>query len=362
MRTVYSSKHNLRAASELVGGQMVPSYECPERAEIIINRVREIDLGNVVSPQNFGLGSTLAIHDSAYIEFLQHCWDEWKAQDNKGELLPLIWPGRSMPSTRIPEHIDGKAGYYCLSVDTTITADTWEAVRLSADVALSAALHVKKGDASAFALCRPPGHHATADAYGGYCFINNAAVSAQWLLDNGSATVAILDVDFHHGNGTQSIFYDRADVLVQSIHGEPAHCFPHFSGYKDETGKAQGEGFNINYPLAPQTSYKTWQLALDRALEKISSYAPDVLVVSLGVDTYEDDPISSFKLKSADFSSYGALIAQLDLPTIFVMEGGYAVAEIGINTVNVLTAFEQAHRYMGQQKYRSSIKLYSEIG
>ena len=342
MRTVYSPKHHLRAASELVGGLIVPSYECPERADIILDRVREMELGEVIGPQSFDLPHILAIHDPAYIAFLQNCWAQWIAEGNKGELLPFIWPGRNMPSNRIPEHIDGMAGYYCLSADTAITADTWQAAKISADVALSAAALVQQGASSAFALCRPPGHHATADAYGGYCFINNAAICAQYLLDNGFAKVAILDVDFHHGNGTQSIFYDRADVLVQSIHGAPAHCFPHFSGYADEVGLGLGEGFNINYPLAPNTPYALWRRALKQALREIAEYAPAALIVSLGVDTFEDDPISSFKLKSADFTDYGTLIAQSNLPTIFVMEGGYAVEEIGINTVNVLTGFEGA--------------------
>lgn len=347
MLTVYSNTHHLRNATELVGGQIVPSYERPERAEFILEQVKCVKLGNIIKPAKFDLKPTLAIHDSAYITFLQTCWDEWLAQGNKGDLFPFIWPSRTMPSKRIPKHLDGKIGYYCLSSDTSINAGTWAAAKLSADVALTATQQLTTGNNSAFALCRPPGHHATNDAYGGYCFLNNVAISAQWLLDNGASRVSILDVDFHHGNGTQSIFYDRDDVQFLSLHGQPEQCFPHFSGYADERGEGAGLGYNFNYPLAPSTDYKTWQQALDQALEEIVNYSPDVLLVSLGVDTYENDPISSFKLQSDDFKTYGSKISSLSLPTVFILEGGYAVEEIGLNTVNVLSSFEKSHSCKG---------------
>lgn len=168
---------------------------------------------------------------------------------------------------------------------------------------------------------------------------NNAAIAAQGFLNNGANRVAILDVDFHHGNGTQDIFYQRDDVTFLSLHGAPEDAFPHFLGYADETGAGKGDGFNFNYPLPPGTVYKDWLKALQDALKKISALPPDVLIISLGVDTYKDDPISFFKLESEDFSHYGKAIAAMNLPTLFVMEGGYAVEEIGINTVNVLTGF-----------------------
>ncbi|MCP3688141.1 MAG: histone deacetylase family protein, partial [Gammaproteobacteria bacterium] len=175
--------------------------------------------------------------------------------------------------------------------------------------------------------------------YGGYCFINNAAVAAQAFIDQGASRVAILDVDFHHGNGTQAIFYNRADIMFCSLHGDPKAAFPHFLGYADETGSGAGEGYNHNYPLGPGTGFQTWGAALDDACNKIKAYGPDALVVSLGVDTFEHDPISFFKLSSDDFARYGATIATLKLPTLFIMEGGYAVEEIGINTVNVLQGY-----------------------
>jgi acetoin utilization deacetylase AcuC-like enzyme len=240
---------------------------------------------------------------------------------------------------RVPANIDGKAGYYALATETAITAGTWAAAKSSAAVAQTAQRVVAEGERGVFALCRPPGHHAARDMYGGYCFLNNAAIAAQMFLDDGAKRVAILDVDFHHGNGTQDIFYRRNDVLFLSLHGRPEDAFPYFLGYADETGEGEGEGFNVNYPMAAGTSYEVWERALADGLRRITVYGPDALVVSLGVDTFKDDPISFFKLDSDDFKTYGARIGKLKLPTLFVMEGGYAIEAIGINTVNVLEGF-----------------------
>ncbi|MEM7207805.1 MAG: histone deacetylase family protein [Pseudomonadota bacterium] len=343
MQTIYTEKHKLRdAKTELYGGELVPPFECPVRAEHILQRVHQVDLGAVEAPDEFGLEQILRVHDSAFIEFLQSCWEQWKADGMQGEAIPSVWPGRSMPQNRVPDHIEGKMGYYCLAVETSITDGTWEAAKASANVALTAQSKITGGAREAFGLCRPPGHHAATDAYGGYCFINNAAVSAQAFIDQGAERVAILDVDFHHGNGTQEIFYNRSDVMFCSLHGDPREAFPHFLGYADENGAGDGEGFNFNFPLGPGTPYSEWADALDAALTKVKNYSPDALIVSLGVDTFENDPISFFKLKSDDFSHYGARIAALNLPTLFIMEGGYAVAEIGVNTVNVLTGFKGA--------------------
>jgi acetoin utilization deacetylase AcuC-like enzyme len=235
--------------------------------------------------------------------------------------------------------IDGKVGYYALAVETAMTAGTWEAAKASCAVAQTAQRLVAGGERTAFALCRPPGHHAAIDMYGGYCFLNNAAITAQMFLDDGAKRVAVLDVDFHHGNGTQDIFYERSDVLFCSLHGQPEDAFPHFLGYKDETGAGKGEGFNVNYPMPPGTPYSRWSKALKDAIKRIKAYGPDALVISLGVDAYKDDPISFFKLDNEDFTDCGRQIAKLKLPTLFVMEGGYAIAEIGVNTVNVLDGF-----------------------
>jgi acetoin utilization deacetylase AcuC-like enzyme len=340
MLTVFSEKHALRnSKTELYGGELVPPFECPQRVEHILQRVRDVKLGEIVAPQAFDIERVTRIHDSDFIRFLENCWREWVDTGYKGEAIPICWPARGMQQ-RVPNHIDGKLGYYALATETAICNGTWEAARSSVDVALTAQAALRDGAREAFALCRPPGHHAASDMFGGYCFINNAAVAAQAFLDQGAARVALLDVDFHHGNGSQAIFYDRNDVMFLSLHGDPREAFPHFLGYADETGRGDGEGFNHNYPMGPGTAFDTWGEALADACGKIANYAPDALVVSLGVDTFEHDPISFFKLTSDDFRRYGATIAGLGLPTLFVMEGGYAVEEIGINAVNVLEGFE----------------------
>lgn len=342
METIFTERHKLRnSKTELYGGQLVEPFERPSRAEYIIGRVREVELGPVSAPEDFGIDPILAVHDSVFVDFLQVAWTDWQAAGFKGEAMPTVWPARRM-SKQIPGHIEGRLGYYALACETTISQGTWEAAYASAQVALTGAQRVNDGAGAVFSLCRPPGHHAAIDMYGGYCFVNNAAVAAQHLLDSGSQRVAILDVDFHHGNGTQDIFDTRDDVLFISIHGDPMDAFPHFLGYANETGSGAGDGYTVNYPLPPNTDFPTWRTTLHDALGKIKEYAPDKLIISLGVDTFESDPISFFKLKSEDFTTYGADIASLGLPTLFVMEGGYDIAEIGVNTVNVLQGFEAA--------------------
>ncbi|MCL5777540.1 histone deacetylase family protein [Limibaculum sp. FT325] len=343
MRTIHTEKHRLRASqTELYGGQLVRPFECPERVEHILARIRETGLGPVDEPRAFGLDPVLRIHDAGLVRFLATAWDDWRAAGYKGESMPTSWPSRRMPRMVVPDEIDGRLGYYALAGETSISGGTWEAAQAAADVALTAQAIVAGGERAAFALCRPPGHHAAQDMYGGYCFLNNAAIAAQAFRDQGAARVAILDVDFHHGNGTQAIFYDRADVLFLSLHGDPKFAFPYYLGGADETGEGAGEGFNVNYALPPGCDFARWSEALEDACGRIAAFGPDALVVSLGVDTFEKDPISFFKLGSGDFTRYGARIARLGLPTLFVMEGGYAVAEVGINTVNVLSGFEGA--------------------
>ena len=343
MLTIYSPDHKRRnVRTELYGGELVPPFECPERMDYILERMQQVGLGDIEGPTEHSLDRILRVHDPAFIEFLQTCWSEWEARGYKGEAIPTVFPSRTMQQQRVPNEIDAKLGYYAMAIETSIGDGTWEAALASARVALTAQQKIADGLSSAFALCRPPGHHASGDQYGGYCFINNAAVSVQAFLDQGAKRVALLDVDFHHGNGSQSIFYGRDDVLFLSLHGDPVEAFPNFLGYADETGTGAGEGFNFNYPMSPGTPYASWLEALKAACREIGRYGPDALVVSLGVDTFEHDPISFFKLKSEDFQHYGGEIAKLGLPTLFVMEGGYAVEEIGINTVNVLTGFEGA--------------------
>lgn len=342
MKAFASDVHRLHfPKGELSGGVFVRPYECPERWEHI-HRALLRDGHVIAAPLDAPDPERLArVHAPDYLAFLATAWNDWQQAGFDGEALPSVFPARRM-TVRRPEHIDGRLGYYAFALETAITAGTHAAALSSAACAEAAAAELSSGARTAFALCRPPGHHAGIDLYGGYCFLNNAAIAAQRLLDDGATRVAVLDVDFHHGNGTQDIFHARDDVLFVSLHGDPQHAFPHFMGYADETGHGVGEGFTLNLPLPVGCDYARWFDALEHGLDRIAAYAPDALVVSLGVDTFKDDPISFFALETDDFLHYGARLARAALPTLFVMEGGYAVAEIGDNVAAVLAGFEGA--------------------
>ena len=340
MKTVYSDTHKLRnVQSEIHNGELVPPFECKERIDYILSQLSKKGFSTPLADTSFGLDTVFKVHDKNYVSFLQTVWKRWQEAGNSCDAIPNIWPSRSTRTDIIPNNIEAQLGYYALAAETSISDGTWEAVNAAKDVALTATQLVINGEKAAFALCRPPGHHASSDQFGGYCFLNNAAIATQFLRDSGVDKVSILDVDFHHGNGTQQIFYSRKDVQTQSIHGDPDFAFPYFLGYADEKGEGEGTGYNINYPLAAGSDYSVWSEALEKALLQVQAFGAQALVVSLGVDTFEDDPISAFKLKSEDFYEYGKRIASLNLPTVFIMEGGYAVEQIGINTVNVLEGF-----------------------
>jgi acetoin utilization deacetylase AcuC-like enzyme len=331
-----------RARTELHDGALVEPFESPERVTLILERLKALALGEIRRPLAYGLAPVLAVHDEDYVNFLATCWGRWQAAGNQGEAIANIWPARTLRGDRVPEAIGGQLGYYALAADTSITAGTFDAAMASKDVALGAVSHTLATRAPSFGLCRPPGHHAAYDQFGGYCFFNNAAIAAEHALGAGKQRVAILDVDFHHGNGTQQIFYGRDDVFFASIHGDPSVTFPYFSGYADETGTGCGEGFTANYPLPPGVAVARWMEALNEALVRIRRSGAELLIVSLGVDTFEHDPISAFCLTHADFNTLGQCLASAGLPTTLLMEGGYAVADIGVNVANVLTGFESA--------------------
>ena len=340
MRTIYSERHRRHHGhAELIDGELKPCFEMPRRAEMILERARAVGLGDVVAPAAFGLDPLRRVHTPAFVEFLATAWRDWSALGRTNDALPLAWPVPSVRHDRVPQHIDGRLGFYSSDAGVPITAGTWDAVQSSADVALTGAREIAGGAPHVFSLCRPPGHHAAAAAMGGYCYLNNAAIAAQYLVDHGCPRVAVLDVDYHHGNGTQEIFYDRGDVLFLSLHADPAHEYPYFLGYADERGRGAGEGATHNYPLPHGTAWVTYASALAHACGVVHAWGADAVVVSLGVDTYELDPISQFRLTRDDYPRIGEAVAALRRPTLFVMEGGYAVEDIGVNAVNVLTGF-----------------------
>jgi acetoin utilization deacetylase AcuC-like enzyme len=344
--TFYNEHHaQHRGRHEFYRGELVPCFETPERAELVLKEFERRGLGRVVTPHGVPLVSLERIHSPRYLHFLRSAWSAWIALDpaNAGkDALPAVWPVRTLRADIEPDNFCARLGLYSMDCGTPLTSGTWIAAKTGADCAVNAAHALRLGERSSFALTRPPGHHAGADFFGGYCFLNNAALAAQHLLDDGLQRVAILDLDYHHGNGTQSIFYGRNDVLFVSIHGDPKTEFPFYLGHADETGEGAGLGCNMNLPLPAGTTAARYCAALETACIKLGAYAPQALVVSLGVDTYAGDPASRFALQSGDFLRIGERIGHLGLPTVFVLEGGNAVAELGTNVVNVLEGFETA--------------------
>jgi acetoin utilization deacetylase AcuC-like enzyme len=339
--------HNDRHAShhgrhEMFRGELVPCFEVPARADYVLQELKARQLGTIESAPEVDLAILERIHAPRYLQFLASAWDEWIALDPRNaqrDALPSYWPIRSFRSDVLPASFPARMGLFSFDAGSPITAGTWSAARQGAACAVAGARELLQGGRCAFALTRPPGHHAGADFFGGYCFLNNAAIAAQALRDGGVERVAVLDVDYHHGNGTQAIFYERPDVFFASIHGDPHTEYPYFLGYADERGGGAGEGANLNLPLPRGTGFDRWRQALAQALQAIADSGARALVVSLGVDTFEGDPISGFGLRSADYLQLGQDLARAGLPTVFVFEGGYAVAEVGVNTVNVLEGF-----------------------
>ena len=343
MKTFYNHLHAQHHGKvEMFRGALVPCFEVPARVDHVLAELQRRKLGDVLLPQRFDDAALTGVHSPRYLRFLATAWDQWVALDAANatkDILPSVWPTRSFRTDIEPDNFAAKLGLYSFDAGSPITSGAWVAARAGADCALSAAQAVVNGDGAAFALSRPPGHHAGADFYGGYCFLNNAALAAQHLLNSGLKKVAVLDVDYHHGNGTQAIFYDRSDVFFASIHGDPRTEYPFFLGHADETGAGAGAGCNLNLPLARGSDFATWSAALGRALKAIQAYGAQALVVSLGLDTFAGDPISGFTLISDDYLRVGDLLKAARLPLVLVFEGGYAVDEVGVNAVNVLQAF-----------------------
>ena len=345
MLTFYNPHHALHQGKlEMFRGQLVPCFEVPDRVDHVLAELRRRPIGPVLPPQAFDDQALTRIHSPRYLDFLRTAWDEWVALDPANaarDALPSVWPVRTLRSDVLPANFSARMGLFSMDAGTPLMSGTWAAARAGADCALSAAQAVAGGEHAAFALTRPPGHHAGADFFGGYCFLNNAALVAQQLRAQGFERVAVLDIDYHHGNGTQAIFYERPDVFFTSLHGNPHTEYPFYLGYADELGAGAGLGANRNFPLPRGTGFAVWRDTLAQALQGIQAFGAQAMVVSLGLDTFEGDPISGFTLRSADYLQVGADLATVGLPTVFVYEGGYAVAEVGVNAVNVLQGFEQ---------------------
>jgi acetoin utilization deacetylase AcuC-like enzyme len=334
------------ARVEMYRGRLVPCHEKPARVDHVLAELARRPVGALqepaAQPPAVLRGLLEAVHTPRYLDFLASAWDAWVALDAANaeqDILPSVWPVRGFRSDVLPDNFAARLGLFSFDAGSPIVAGTWAAAQEGAACAHAAAQAVAAGQRSAFALTRPPGHHAGPDFFGGYCFLNNAALAAQTLRAAGAGRVAVLDVDYHHGNGTQTIFWQRADVLTVSVHGDPRSEYPFFLGHADERGEGEGLGANLNLPLPRGSSAATWFEALELGLQAVQRHGADALVVALGVDTFEGDPISGFHLRSADYLRLGERLARAGLPTVFTFEGGYAVAEVGVNVVNVLDGF-----------------------
>jgi acetoin utilization deacetylase AcuC-like enzyme len=320
-------------AVELHNGGFVPYAESVSRADDIVAA-----LGPVLPATDFGMAPLLAVHTADYLAFLQTAHADWQTAGRSGDAIPYVFPIVGRRPLKL-DRIDARLGRFAMDMGTPIAAGTWAAAYAGAQVALSALQPLLTGTVrSSFALCRPPGHHAGADYCGGYCYLNNAAIAAEAAISAGRR-VAILDIDYHHGNGTQDLFWTRADPLFVSLHADPATDYPFYWGHADEAGEGDGAGATLNLPLPQGTRLPAYRKALAEGLARIASFAPDLLVISFGADTFAGDPISHFALQTGDFTVLARDIAALDVPSLIVMEGGYAVTQLGSNVAAFLSGF-----------------------
>jgi acetoin utilization deacetylase AcuC-like enzyme len=334
MRMFFDDRQRAHAPThELHNGGFTTYAEMPARVDAILAA-----LDSVETPADRGEAAILAVHSPAYVAFLKNAARLWREAGRTGDAIPYAFPIRGRRPLNLTR-IDALIGAHSFDATTPITPDSWAASYGSAQSALAATHAVLEGDRAAFALCRPPGHHAGADYCGGYCHLNTAAIAAQAARDAGVARVAILDIDYHHGNGTQDIFYDRGDVFYASVHADPRTDYPFFWGHADETGEGDGLGATLNLPLPHGTTIDAFRAAQTTALDAIAAFDPGLLVVSFGADTWEGDPISHFALTTPDYAVLAADIAARGWPTAIVMEGGYAVDALGHNVDSFLRGF-----------------------
>ncbi|AWZ19966.1 acetylpolyamine aminohydrolase [Roseovarius sp. TM1035] len=323
----------------MANGVIKPCPEQPERIARLTDGAKAAGC-DFVAPKDAGLGPIAALHSPEYVTFLRNIYTRWQRIEGAGdEVIPNVHP--SNRSDSYPKSAVGQAGYHQADTACPIGACTWEAAYWSAQTAITGADMLAAGELAAYALCRPPGHHAFGDLAGGFCFFNNAGIAAERLRTSG-LRAAILDVDVHHGNGTQGIFYDRDDVLTVSIHADPARFYPFFWGHADERGTGRGTGYNLNLPLERGTGDDAYLKTLDTALERVANFGADVVVVALGLDAYEGDPFQGLAITTPGFARIGAAIAGLGIQTLFVQEGGYLCQELGQNLTSVLTGYEGA--------------------
>lgn len=340
MKAIYDNRQRKHFPKNfMANGQRLDNPEVPARIDALYAGALAADC-EFSSPSDFGLGPIAAIHTAEYLHFLKTIYPRWqRIPDASNEVIPNIHPDKRTAS--YPKSAIGQAGFHQVDTACPIGEGTWESAYWAAQSALTGAELINSGSDAAYALCRPPGHHAFADLAGGFCFINNAAIAAEYLRRTGKRP-AILDVDVHHGNGTQGIFYHRDDVLTVSIHTDPLRFYPFFWGHAHERGEGQGRGSNLNLPLARGSGDDDYLATLDTAFDRISAFGADVLVIALGLDAYEKDPLRGLAITTRGFGRIGQAIGDIGLPTLLVQEGGYLSDELGDNLANFINGFAVA--------------------
>ncbi len=339
LRVIYAAQHRLHdPANAVIDGKPFASEDSPDRAESLLLAVQQSPFGPVCAPVDHGLYPIQSVHDPDYLDYLQSAYLlNAKTTRQPGAVIPETFaPHRRRHK---PGRFHGLPGYYCFGVGTPLLEHTWEAAYWSAQCALTATDYVRSGEHSAYAICRPPGHHAAASLYGGLCYLNNAAITARFLQAGGKERVAILDIDYHHGNGTQEIFYADPSVLYVSLHAHPDDDYPYYWGTADEIGEGAGLGYNHNFPLPQGTQDTAYLATLDQALAIVRNFTPHWLIVSAGFDTAVGDPIGGFCLTEAGLAEVGLRVARLSLPSVIVQEGGYLVQRLGENATAFLRSF-----------------------
>lgn len=331
MLVVHSDRHRTHAPQhDVQAGAPVAHLEQPSRAERILEALSADDTFELRAPTDHGLEPIQAVHATGMIRFLE----DWRRRPSAAipdtVLHPSLRDGLA-PIGPEPTDITGRMGYWCFDTGTPVLEGTFAAARGAVDVALSATQLVLDGEPVAYGLCRPPGHHAAHALFGGFCYFNNAAIAAEYSAHQTGAHIAVLDLDYHHGNGTQQIFYQRADVLYVSLHADPARAYPYFTGYADETGAGRGLGTNLNLPLAEATTDAQYLSALDVALERLATFNAELTIVSLGMDTYALDPLGDFRLSTAVYAECGRRLALATRRLVILQEGGYYLADLGAN-------------------------------
>ncbi|MFC1715091.1 histone deacetylase family protein [Candidatus Poribacteria bacterium] len=336
MLTIFSDLQRVHKPEYIMrAGKYAQSYDMPERIDSILSAISESDLGPVIAPDDAGLEPVRAVHDEGMIQYLATAYTQYNLNnENPTPVFPDYFPPPGQRNR--PECFAGRKGFYCIDMETPIDKDTWDVATASAHCAWTGAIRLRSGESCVYALCRPPGHHAGQDFFGGYCYLNNAAIAAR-ALGEGGERVAILDIDYHHGNGTQAIFYYDPLVWYGSLHIDPDTAYPYFAGYTDEIGSGEGQGANRNMPLPPGINQSQYISALERLLEHLMAFDTRWLVVSAGFDTYVRDPLSTFQITTSGFHEIGSRIHTLDRPTLVVQEGGYFVPDLGLNVVALLS-------------------------